>query len=162
MAAQLTDKDGVFALLSHGEFRFLQAQELARPCYRPVSSSSLAQRLRELGFDRWAYEATRWLQLRGKLRENFLRRWSCIVNTHKKTGYAVARSAHSSVNHMNNAISAVLVRLLDPELRRLPHIACCSEDVQRHVLAATVSPRTVLLKFDVKEFYLSGDHNKLA
>lgn len=76
-------------------------------------------------------------------------KWSCTIKTHKKLGFVVARSIHSSVNHLNDGISMVLNRLLDPILRKLKHL-CWSEDVQRLVLGAKVSSRTVMLKYDVK------------
>lgn len=62
---QASDKDGVFVLLTHEELRYLQALELTKPCYWPVSqatyevehslavriSMKLATKLDKLGHD---------------------------------------------------------------------------------------------------------------
>ncbi len=96
--------------------------------------------------------ASRWHHQRSDSLQYFLCRWPCTVKTHRKGGFVVARSIHSSVNHINNAISAILVIILDVELRKLPHIAWSTEDVQKLILAAEITDSTVLMKFDVKEF----------
>lgn len=98
MAAQLSDQDGVFALITKEEFLMLRAQALVKPCYRAVGPATvdlhhqaatkaclkLSLRLKDLGFDRWSYEACRWHRLKSGSRSSFLCRWSCTIKTHKE------------------------------------------------------------------------------
>ncbi len=91
-------------LLTHDEYRWLQAFELSKPCYRTVGPSTvlvqheaarrqvaaLTRGLHDLGFVRWSFEARRWHQLYADNINNFLCRWACAIKTHKKDGYVVA------------------------------------------------------------------------
>ena len=53
-------------------------------------------------------------------------------------------------------------RLLEPKLRAHPHVCWSSEEVQIGLKNAAIGPSTVWLKYDIKEFFLSGDHETLA
>ncbi len=173
---ELSDKDGVFVLVSHDAYRRLQAFELAKPCYRPTSSVyvqvafeqavktslSLATSLAQLGHTKWGCQVTSWVDSHKTNLAHFLCKWSCTIKTHKPPGSVVARSIHSSREHLHNAISEVVNRLLTPFLREQAHICWSSEDVQRGFSKAFVNDRTTFMKFDIKEFFLSGDHEELA
>jgi hypothetical protein len=87
---------------------------------------------------------------------------SCTIKTHKPPGSITARLIHSSVNLSLGALGEVVNRLIDPIIRQHDHICWSSEDVQRHLLNATVSSSSILMKFDVKEFYMSGEHEQHA
>jgi hypothetical protein len=126
------------------------------------ASHSLASRLHVLGFVRWAAEVHRWANQCSSVLSSGLCRWSCTIKTHKPDGKVTARSLHSSVGHCFNALGEVVNRLLSPALKSYPHICWSSEDVLRLVRAAKVGRRSVFMKFDVKEFFLSGDHSELA
>jgi hypothetical protein len=175
MTCQLSDKDGVFVVISHKTFQVFQAMELKKRCYRPTSALSLdvlhreaskryitlASMLRNLGYLSWSRECFSWLA-KSESPRSLLCKWNCTVKTHKPDGEVVARSLHSSVGHMFSALSEVLNRLIGPVLRKYQHLCSNSEEAQSIFAATAVCASTVLLKFDIKEFYLSGSHNDLA
>ena len=72
------------------------------------------------------------------------------------------RSIHSSTNHIHNAISEVINRMLEPVLRRHRLLCWSTEDVQMKLSTAKINPRSLFMKFDVKEFFLSGQHEDIS
>ena len=89
-------------------------------------------------------------------------RLSFTVKTHKPDGEICVRMIHTSVGHLLKALGCVVNRILDPIIREQRHIAWSSEDVQNLVRETCISSSTILLKFDVEEFYMSGMHSDLA
>lgn len=172
---QVSDKDGVFVLVKHLSYQIFQAAELAKSCYRPVSplavetehglalkaSRNLAARLKGLGFEKWSSEVYHWTSL-CNAPSTLLCRWNCTVKSHKPYGAVVARSLHSSVNHLHNSLSEVLNRILNPILQNYRHVCVNTDAVQDILLCSPVPHSAVLLKFDVKEFFLSGEHLDIA
>jgi hypothetical protein len=176
MTCQVSDKDGTFVLVDEVSFQLLQAFELCKPCYRHVSLSTievefvhagrqvgnLCRGLKELGYVKWANEVDAYVS-KLKSAKALMCEWSCTIKTHKGDRAVVARSLHNSRGHLHCALSEVLNRLIGPELKKREHIAWNSEQVQRACAATKgISSRSVLLKYDVKEFFLSGQHMTLA
>ncbi len=176
MSAQLSDKDGVFVLVPEAVFNHLKMEQVNKPCYRIVSAYTveaehtniikairvLAGGLHRLGFPVWAGEVHKWNNACEARLSSSLCGWSCTIKTHKGEGAVTARSIHSSTGHVFNALGEIANRLLSPILRELPHLCWCSEDVVRLIRSAKVGPRSILLKYDIKEYYLSGAHDELA
>lgn len=171
MTCRLSDKDGVFVMMEASIFRVLQARDLTKACYRPVGpatvevvqrSHRLATRLADLGHIDWARQIRNYVSSRAKDSSSSICRWSCTVKTHKEDGHVVMRSIHSSTNHIHNAISAVINRMLEPVLRRHRLLFWSTEDVQKKLSTAKINPRSIFMKFDVKEFFLSGQHDDIS
>jgi hypothetical protein len=176
LTCRLSDKDGVFVMMEADIFRVLQARELTKSCYRPVGPATvevahslavsrsyrLATRLDQLGHTTWARQVRNYVCSKAKDVKSILCRWSCTVKTHKGDGQVVMRSIHSSTNHLHNAISEVINRMLEPILRRHRLLCWSTEDVQKKLSTAKVSPRSLFMKFDVKEFFLSGEHEAIS
>ncbi len=62
---------------------------------------------------------------------------------------------------MFSALGEVVCRMISPALREHEHICWSNEDVLRLARNVRVTSRSILLKYDVKEFYLSGGHEQL-
>jgi hypothetical protein len=123
-----------------------------------LASHGLARDLHKLGYKYWASEVHRWANS-CSARRSALCGWSCTVKTHKADGLVTARSIHSSCGHLWNALGAVVNSVLSAPLRSLQHLCWSSDDVQRLLLHTPVGSRSIFLKYDVKEFYLSGSHD---
>jgi hypothetical protein len=176
---RVSDKDGVFAMMSSSVFESLKKQQIFKPCYRVVGTTTvevrsllmvaiarkLASRLRGLGLP-WAGEVHQHINECSSSNSTTYRsalcRWSCTVKTHKEPTKVVLRSIHSSVGCLWNGLSVVINKLLTPELKKLKHLCWSTQCVQRLILDARITSQSILLKYDVKEFYLSGEHMLLA
>lgn len=136
---RVSDKDGVFVLMNQATFADIKLQQVQKPCYRVVGTTtvemrsermvavarSLATRLSNLGSP-WAGEVHRHINRctndRAATLRSVLCAWSCTIKTHKEPGKVVARSIHSSVGNLWNALSMIVNKLLSPELKKLKHL----------------------------------------
>jgi hypothetical protein len=62
------------------------------------------------------------------------------------------------VNSCFNGLGEALNRLLQPRLAELDHLCSCSEDVAARLAGVQTHARSILLKLDIKDFYLAGEH----
>jgi hypothetical protein len=82
------------------------------------------------------------------------------MKTHKTP--VAARLVHSSTSSIFNGIGGILNALLSPKVRALSHLCLSSEDVATRLRGIRAERRSVFLKFDVKDFYLAGQHDFIA
>lgn len=176
ISAQLSDKDGVFVLVPAAVFAELKRVQVSKPCYRSISAMqievehrhmirschALASWLFRLGYKLWSGEIHRWANDCESRVSSALCGWRCAIKTHKGSGLVTARSIHSSVGHAFNALGETINRIVTPALRELEHLCWSSADVIRMVSQVRVGPRSIFLKFDIKEFYTSGEQDELA
>jgi hypothetical protein len=169
--AELSDKDGVFVLAHDDVVNSLVLSQLVAPRYRPVSPLSLEAAVREvrvgmLGLARimdginapWAREIR---STAATCTEHHLRcPLLCTVKTHKTP--LAARLIHSSTHSAFNAVGGVINHVLEPILRRKTHVCSSSEEVAARIVGTPVGPRSIMLKYDVKDFYLAGEHSFIA
>ncbi len=52
--------------------------------------------------------------------------------------------------------------LLSPRLRGADHLCFSSEEVATRLRGIATNPRSIFLKYDVKDFYLAGEHMFIA
>jgi hypothetical protein len=78
------------------------------------------------------------------------------VKTHKNP--VTVRLIHSSVNSCFNGLGAALNRVLQPKLIGLSHLCTCSEDVAEKLAGLPTTASCLLLKLDISDFYLTGEH----
>jgi hypothetical protein len=126
------------------------------------ASHMLAEQLKHISLPKWASEVHAYANLCNQNEQSALCNWGCTVKTHKAEGCVSIRPIHAATGHCFNALSEIVNRLLTPMLKNLSHIAWSSEDVQKHVAEAKVSTSSILMKFDVKELYLAGEHEQLS
>ena len=176
LRCELSDKDGVFTLVPQGCWEKLVWEQLSKPCYAPISSLSLvvrqkhmlaraldlAGRLKSLGKEAWAREVVFCVGRCASDESSAYCDLRTTIKTHKPLGQLAARPIHAARSHMLNALGAVINRLLGPKLASLNHVVTSSEGCQQALLAIKCSRHSLLMKFDVKDFYLSGSHDDLA
>jgi len=164
LAVELSVKDGVFVLASREAVRSCIKEQLEKPFYSCLSTLSLESRFRILhaGIRSaaaaladmnpcWAKEVLQ--HLYGCTMQNLVCPLQCTIKTHKET--VSARLIHSSTGSIFNALSAAVNCILDPWLRALPHICKLSDDAIAKLKVMRVPASAILLKLDVKDFYLS-------
>jgi hypothetical protein len=170
LRVEVSDKDGVFVVIPRQIAVELVQKELKKPCYRPVGTANLEPLHRAAQRDLfclarlldpisgvWAAEIR---SLAAKSVPNdLLCRLQCTVKTHKQV--VSARVIHSSTKSMFNAVG-VLNKLLAPLLASCEQIATGSEEVVRKIKNTPVGPRSIMLKFDVQDFYLAGNQQLIA
>ncbi len=171
LRAELSDKDGVFVLAHDDVVNNLVMSQLVAPKYRPVSPLCLEPAVREVqsGMLRlarimdgicapWARELRSFAS--ACTEQNLRCPLLCTVKTHKTP--LAARLIHSSTHSIFNAVGGVINHVLEPNLRRKMHVCSSSEEVAARIVGTPVGPRSILLKYDVKDFYLAGEHGFIA
>jgi hypothetical protein len=167
VVVKVSDKDGVLVLVHESTLKEMVQKEFQKPFYRPYGTLNLPSDLISLssGFlglarvldkfnKSWAREVRCAV---GRISEkNLVGRLVVTVKTHKDP--VTVRLLHSSRGNPLNPISSAINRMLTPLLRRLPHLCLGSDQVAERIRGVFVGSRAVLLKFDVVDFYLSGEH----
>ena len=167
LRAERSDKDGTFAIISENSLLSLAAKELAKPCYRAVGSLSLEAAARHVNRSllRLARRAEVFCEPWGRE----IRRSACLASeTSIKCGLQVTikthkvpvtvRLVHNSSMNVFNTLSGALNALIQPRVDVLLHVCGSSDQVADRLKGVTTGPRTILLKFDIKDFYLAGEH----
>jgi hypothetical protein len=171
LRVEVSDKDGVFVVLPRPLAISLARRELSKSHYRAVGAANLepAFRVAKRGLIAVARHLDRvssvWAaEVRSKAdtadEDSIVCRLQCTVKTHKPV--VSLRMVHSSTLSIFNAIGGVINRMLDPLLRSCDFLALGSDDAAQKIRGTVVNPRSILLKFDVKDFYLAGDHALIA
>ena len=83
------------------------------------------------------------------------------VKTHKKAGEVRARLLHSSTSHMCRGISSAAAAILNPFLKEVSHVCVDTADFLSKLRSRRYPPKSILIKADVKDFYMSGQHEAL-
>lgn len=90
--------------------------------------------------------------------------FSCLkytVKTHKAAGEVCFRALHSSVNTPLQGAMKLVSHLLKPKLAALSHICASSAEVARKLHSCRVDGSAYLLKIDIKDFFMDGDHSQI-
>ena len=82
------------------------------------------------------------------------------VKTHKDI--LSVRLLHNSRFHMAEGLSAWVHATLSETLRSYDHICVSSRHLIKLLRTKTCSPRSCLLKVDIQDFYMDGDHSLLV
>lgn len=84
------------------------------------------------------------------------------VKSHKNPGSVVLRILHSSLGHKYIPLAKWIVHMVKPQLKALSHIYSDSTSMLRAMREVRITDRTLLVKADVRDFYLSGNPEFLA
>lgn len=125
------------------------------------ASHQLAAGLKRIGFAQWASEVHWYANLREGKVTTGLCSWSCTIRTHKPAESLVCRPIHAATNHCFPALGEVVNRLLSVELKLFPHLCFSCEVFLMHLRKTQITSRSIFMKFDVKDFYLSDSHEDL-
>ena len=82
----------------------------------------------------------------------------CTVKTHKPPGDVGLRIIHSSVRNMFIPAMRYISSLLRPYLESYEHLVRDSDHLLCQMSKIVVPSSAVMVKFDIKDFYMSGDH----
>ena len=83
------------------------------------------------------------------------------VKAHKAAGDVEWRPLHATVKTPLTGGMKFITWLLKPALRKLPHLVVNSEQVVRRLQNMTVIPSARLIKIDIRDFFMEGDHLQL-
>lgn len=174
LAVAPSDKDGVMCLLGKNTLSDLIEAQQRPEWYEPLShlivdreirwmrerGERLCTRMRDFGWKVWARECSRQLHNpHGRPASRF----SHTVKTHKGPGKISCRLLHASVQHALLGFSAIIDRVLTKELRKYSgFLAFSTADALRILSEVRVSESSVLIKVDIKDFYMSGRHDALC
>ncbi len=163
-----SDKDGVFALAPLPLINDLVYSELRKPCYRAYGPANLEADLRsakammraagrraECISGSWAREITSFADSASE--KSLVDSLLATIKTHKVP--VSVRLIHSSTNSCFNGLGEALNRVLKPRCEGLEHLCVSSEQVASRLQNIQTGPRTLLLKQDIKDFYLTGSHS---
>jgi hypothetical protein len=167
---QLSDKDGVFVLIKKHEVIPLMMEQFQKPFYSAYGTLNLDPAAEKVKLDmktaakylepiskQWATELYAAASSRGS---SLLCRALVTVKSHKVP--VSVRLIHSSAANLLNPLCAAVHRLLDVGLRNVSHLCLGSDNVTEKLKCMCVTQSTVLLKFDVVDFYLSGEHDLIV
>jgi hypothetical protein len=172
LRAEVSDKDGVFVLLHSDLRRSMVLHELLNSnIYRPVGPGNLEGVFRSVKANLFATarKAEKFCVPWGRelkslasqaLEANLLCKLQITVKTHKSP--VKVRLVHSSTNSCFNGLGGALNQLISPLLSRVEHLCLSSEDVVKKLAGIVVGRRAMLLKLDIKDFYLTGVHSEIA
>jgi len=91
--------------------------------------------------------------------------WSNLqvtVKTHKPPGKVTLRALHASPSSPFSPGMKLIGSLLREELKKLPHLLVDSRDLLQKLGAFRVPSCARFVRFDIKEFFMSGQHADLA
>ena len=84
------------------------------------------------------------------------------VKTHKAEGNVSCRVIHSTARFPFNPLGMWAASVMKEQLSKVKHIATSTSDVIKAIKSVDLEPGDMLLKADVAQFYMSGDHHRLA
>ena len=165
--AALSDKDGVFCLIRNSDYNDLLCTQLGKRWYTPVFQSTItARQLQKDGLvvckklartvDRKAIS-----EMRARL---FIEggTTSCAVlatiKTHKPLGDLSCRLIHSSSMHIFGGLTRYIAKVLAVVCKKMKHCCLNSRSVIEQLKETEVSEGTILVKLDVKDFYMDSQH----
>ena len=166
MACQ-SDKDGVLAIIHKDVLLNLVNVEFSKPFYRPYGYGNLEPDMESV---------SRSFKVVARLLEPISPYWSrevkaaasrltvsslvcrlvTTIKTHKSP--VQVRLIHDASRNALNVVGSAINRVLEPFAREVSHLCFGSDQVGSKIRDLEVAERAVLLKFDVRDFYLSGEH----
>ncbi len=176
LAVVPSDKDGVFTICSLAVLQTMVERKLLSPCYRPVyngmpehckklmssSVDSFGLQLRGLGFKSWAREVS---EVFYSVAKDLTSPILCTIKTHKPPGDLSVRVIHSSCKSSLAAVSRIVHVWLTEVIRSDHHITNClcvdSAEVVKRLGEWQFVGDVVFCKLDIKDFYMSGEHDVL-
>ena len=82
----------------------------------------------------------------------------CTIKTHKPAGSLAARPLPAATGLLTNGMSAAVGRIFGGRIKDMSFLARSTDDVQRLIGSTRVPGDATMLKADIKDFYLAGDH----
>ena len=166
-----TDKDGGYALCDRAALQTMITASLDSHFYEETFVDDFkVQNIVEdfTGIVKWVEEHTQDSKLSRALLSsvrNGSRRFHsqilCTVKTHKPPGSVGLRIIHSSVRNMFVPAMRYISSLLRPHLDPLTHLVRDSDDLISQMSKVVVPPSAMMVKFDIKDFYMSGEHSTI-
>ena len=167
----VSDKDGVFAIMSTAELQSLYSDQLNGACYRQISPDSLeseartaktsipklAVRLGKMGYKPWAREICD--NLTAVSAHTMCCRTKCTVKTHKVP--CELRLLHDASQCCLKWLSAAVGRILLKVVSTFSMVISSSEEALNILRNLRFPKGATIVKIDVKQFYLSGAHDVL-
>ena len=86
---------------------------------------------------------------------------SMKIKTHKDQGAIVPRLLHNSREHPFRPAMFWIAAELKPFLKSKPHLLVDSADLARQIKGITIPADGVMIKIDIKNYFMSGDHQTL-
>ena len=167
-----TDKDGVFAITTKSALERLVTEQLNKEFYKPLSEIALEVAHRQLmhslsriykasdAIDRpkWSREIAK--ALGNSSPEALLCPIACTIKTHKTP--VKARLLHNSAGSALSVLGCIVNKLIGPKLLGFPWLVTSTGQATDQIRSLGEVARTVtFVKMDVKDFYLSGDHQDI-
>ena len=166
----LSDKDGVFCLPSRSALNELARLQLSQNFYRAVGPANLHMhvQLAKGGMARcakalepismpWSRELRKHISSLSE--HSIVCELLLTVKTHKVP--VATRCIHDSSRNGLNALSKAIHNVLNPKLASWEFLCRGSTDVSSKLKGLELTPTATFMKFDVRDFYLSGDHEFL-
>ena len=166
-----SDKDGGFVLVLKSEILQAKFDLMNKPQYKPTTwfhDSEIqiieeyveaAQMIGDATKDPSLTRALVYKLRRGG--RSLCSKLQATVKTHKPAGSVGLRAIHSSVEHFMGPGMRWVAKILGDTLRCLPHVLRDTDHLLQSLSSVVVPADAILLKFDIKEFFMSGKHKQL-
>lgn len=168
-----SDKDGVFVLIHKDVEDRLVSRKISelRRCYHPVSNiamevefrhacaqtNAISKLLKNSGCQHLSRECEQVFRTRGE--QGLVSKLTWTIKTHKLQ--LETRLIHASFQTSLEGYSQLLHRWLGRIVSRADHLCKNTADLLCKLRTKKFNSRCCLSKFDVKEFYMSGEHHDL-
>ena len=172
LGAISTDKDGGFAIADKQSLRQAVGSYLKKPQYEEIfmhegvfqdmvhDYCALAKAIGEAVHDEELTKAlTSSLQLGST---DFTCSILSTVKTHKGPGQVSLRIIHAAPRHFMNPGMRWVATHLKEFIKQQPHILRDSDHLLAQIRQVRVPKTAKLVKFDIKDFFMSGKHQQLA
>ena len=170
MHALSSDKDGVFTLATGSVAKGLITGKLGSEAYAKILPADVeACSAAAVSAVRECAETLRLAGLKWVSNEMLLpvevKNPCCVyqaratIKTHKCP--VSARVIHSSCGHVSRAVAAWAEQIMSSQCKKIPWLVKSTKELLDALSCVQCNDGAVLLKLDLKEFYLSGDHDLL-
>ena len=85
-----------------------------------------------------------------------------LCKTHKPAGEVSFRNVHAAGGYASAGLSRWLMGRLDPSLKLWPHILFQTSDLFPMLKNVVATDQDILIKLDVRDFFLSGSHEDVV
>jgi len=171
--ACLSDKDGCFVLVDKSIIEQLHVEALVPPVYQAqhrmeMHHTSIIAGLRKLAKRVAVAEGCTMLEgeILSDLRKfgfgSLASRVLLTIKTRKPPGAVTTRKIHASRRSYLAPLGKFISIKLRESLCQYPHIFQSTDDLIRAIVNTRVTANAVMVKCDVKDFFITGDHEHLA
>ena len=166
-----TDKTGSYVLVRRVAFPKLHEAVLRSRTYREYAENEASLntfRKRYFGLvkiiaEEEGEELAMEIRKTMRMPENSLvAKLQVTVKTHKGQGEVSLRGIHASTSYSFGGLGSWLAYRIDQFLRSLPHLLFSVFDVSKHLEAIRIEEGAALVKVDIKDFFVSGNHEELV